>query len=54
MDEYTFIAEDQPAQQIEGAPAAQSVSAEQMYRNELAQEMQVLFCLVAAVICQCP
>ena len=45
IDEYTFIAEEQPVQQIEGAPATQSVSAEQLYRNELAQEMQVLLCV---------
>ncbi len=42
MDEYTFIAEDnQAADQIEAAPVTQNVSAEQLYKNELAQETQV-------------
>lgn len=43
MDEYTFIAEDSTAaDQIDSAPAVQNVSAEQLYKNELAQEMQVM------------
>lgn len=42
MDEYTFIAEDRQAEgQIEAAPAIQNVSAEQLYTNELVQELQV-------------
>ncbi|KAL0055526.1 hypothetical protein WJX82_001523 [Trebouxia sp. C0006] len=41
MDEYTFIAEDSTAaDQMDSAPAVQTVSAEQLYKNELAQEMQ--------------
>lgn len=43
MDEYTFIAEDRQAEgQIEAAPAIQNVSAEQLYTNELVQELQVI------------
>lgn len=40
MDEYTFIAEDAAA--ADGSvPAIQQVSAEELYRKELAEEMQV-------------
>lgn len=43
MDEYTFIAEDhQAVAQIENTPAVQTVSAEQLYKNELVQELQVM------------
>lgn len=43
MDEYTFIAEDnQAVAQIESTPAVQTVSAEQLYKNELVQELQVM------------
>ena len=43
MDEYTFIAEDPQVEgQIEAAPAIQNVSAEQLYTNELVQELQVI------------
>ena len=42
MDEYTFIAEDADADNQSGAvPTIQNVSAEQLYKNELLQEMQV-------------
>ena len=45
MDEYTFIAEDAAAADAAGAaPAIQQVSPEQLYRNELAEEMQVWSC----------
>lgn len=54
MDEYTFIAEDSTAaDQIDNAPAVQNVSAEQLYRNELAQEMQVMSPCMRMVICHC-
>ncbi len=47
MDEYTFIAEDSTAaDQIDSGPAVQNVSAEQLYKNELAQEMQVMALIV--------
>ena len=42
MDEYTFIAEDsEAADQAGSVPAMQQVSAEELYRKELAEEMQV-------------
>lgn len=41
MDEYTFIAEDTDATKQAGEPAVQHVSSEQLYNNELAQEIQV-------------
>ena len=42
MDEYTFIAEDaEAADQAGSVPAIQQVSAEELYRKELAEEMQV-------------
>ncbi len=54
MDEYTFIAEDSTAaDQIDSAPAVQNVSAEQLYKNELAQEMQVMDPRIRIVICHC-
>lgn len=40
MDEYTFIAEDAAAADS-SIPAIQQVSAEELYRRELAEEMQV-------------
>lgn len=54
MDEYTFIAEDSTAaDQIASTPAVQNVSAEQLYKNELAQEMQVMAPCILIVICHC-
>ncbi len=54
MDEYTFIAEDnKAADQIDSAPAVQNVSAEQLYKNELAQEMQVMAPRIGVVKCHC-
>lgn len=42
MDEYTFITEDgEAADQAGSVPALQQVSAEELYRKELAEEMQV-------------
>lgn len=42
MDQYTFIAEDaETTDQAGSLPALQPVSAEELYKNELAQEMQV-------------
>ena len=42
LDEYTFIAEDtEAAGQAGTVPALQQVSAEELYRRELAEEMQV-------------
>lgn len=41
MDEYTFIAEDAAAAADGSIPAIQQVSAEELYRRELAEEMQV-------------
>ena len=42
MDQYTFIAEAADTTDQTGSiPALQPVSAEELYRNELAQEMQV-------------
>lgn len=42
MDEYTFIAEDtEAADQAGSVPAIQQVSSEELYRKELAEEMQV-------------
>lgn len=42
MDQYTFIAEDAETRDQTGRlPALQPVSAEELYRMELAQEMQV-------------
>ncbi|KAL3153967.1 hypothetical protein ABBQ32_013523 [Trebouxia sp. C0010 RCD-2024] len=41
MDQYTFIAEDaETTDQAGSLPALQPVSAEELYKNELAQEMQ--------------
>ncbi|DBA73716.1 TPA: hypothetical protein ACH3X2_009694 [Trebouxia sp. C0005] len=41
MDEYTFIAEDSTAaDRVDSAPAVPDVSAEQLYKSELAQELQ--------------
>lgn len=42
MDQYTFIAEDaEAADEAGSAPAIQHISAEELYRIELAEEMQV-------------
>ena len=47
IDEYTFIAEDAEAPDQAGSvPAIQQVSAEELYRKELAEEMQVRLQLI--------
>ena len=54
MDEYTFIAEDSTAaDRVDSAPAVPDVSAEQLYKSELAQELQVMAPCTRIVILHC-
>ena len=41
MDEYTFVGEDSLQDGPSGAATRQSLSAEQQYRAEMLQELQV-------------